>query len=207
MKNNKKGFTLTEILVVIVIIAIVLAIAIPSIIAIRRRINERLLETKKSQILVAAELYGKDKGVSSDTIISLYRLLGENYINADVEESDSRCSGKASNTEYGCVLSPVDDSVLNDVQILIKVSGSSLIAIWDGDFGSTSSSALVAEIKEKLHCTNVTESSPCLFSGTNPNNYLYDNGIMWRLLGVYKIDGVEVVKMITDDTIVWRIEA
>ena len=38
--NKKAGFTLTEILIVIVIIGIILAIAIPSIIAIRKRINE-----------------------------------------------------------------------------------------------------------------------------------------------------------------------
>ena len=40
----------------------------------------------------------------------------------------------------------------------------------------------------------------------DPNNYLYYSGIMWRVIGVYKIDGKEVAKMITDDTVVWEIE-
>ena len=39
---NKKGFTLTELLVVIALIAIIVVIAIPSIISINKKINQRV---------------------------------------------------------------------------------------------------------------------------------------------------------------------
>lgn len=203
--NNKKGFTLTEILIVIVIIGIILTIAIPSVVAIRKRINERLFEAKKDEILVAAELYGRDKGLTTDTIIYVYTLIDTGYINSEIDANDSNCKGE--HTEKGCVLNPVDDSSLNNEKILIKKTGKTIIAIWNGKEGSSSSEELVDSIKDKLHCEEITESNPCLFEGTNPDNYLYYSGIMWRIIGIYKIDGKEVVKMITDDNVVWETNA
>lgn len=204
-KNKKAGFTLTEILIVIVIIGVVLAIAIPSIIAIRKRINERLLENKKDIILVAAELYGRDKGFNTDTIIYVYTLIEAGYVDADIDSNNSNCNGE--HTEKGCVINPVDDSSLNNERILIKKNGNGVIAIWNGNEGSSTDKELVEAIKDKLNCEVVTESEPCLFTGENPDNYLYYSGIMWRVMGVYKIDGKEVVKMVTDDNVIWEINA
>lgn len=203
--NNKSGFTLTEILIVIVIIGIILAIAIPSIIAIRKRINERLFEAKKEQILVAAELYGKDKGITTDTIIYVYTLIESKYLKSEIDQNDSNCSGE--HTENGCILNPVDDSSLNNKRILIKKNGKTTIAIWEGKEGSSTSEELIGAIKDKLQCEEITESKPCLFTGNNPDNYLYYSGVMWRILGIYKIDGKEVVKMVTDDNVIWETNA
>ena len=72
MIKKKSGFTLTEVLMVIVIIGIILAISIPSVVYIRKRINERLYENKKQMILIAAENYGRDKGYTSDQIIYVH---------------------------------------------------------------------------------------------------------------------------------------
>ena len=77
--KNKKGFTLVEMLVVIALIGVVIAIAIPSITLVRKRINIRLLNEKKDEILVAAQLYGSDKKFEQDTIIKVYELLDEKY--------------------------------------------------------------------------------------------------------------------------------
>ena len=44
---NKKGFTLTELMAVIVIIAIIILIAVPSIMAINKNMNKRVYEKKK----------------------------------------------------------------------------------------------------------------------------------------------------------------
>ena len=65
--KKKKGFTLTEILVVIVLIGVIMAIAIPSVVEVRKRINKRLLSEKKQEILVAAQLYGNDRKLTTDT--------------------------------------------------------------------------------------------------------------------------------------------
>lgn len=204
-KKNKSGFTLTEVLIVIVIIGIVLSIAIPSIVTIRKRINERLFEGKKDIILVAAELYGRDKNITSDTIIYVYTLVEAGYIDADIMQNDTNCQG--SHTDDGCVINPIDDTSLNNETILIKRTGKTIIAIWNGKEGSSTSGELVDEIKDKLHCKEITETEPCLFTGPNPDNYLYYSGVMWRIMGVYKIDGKEVVKMVTDDNIIWDTSA
>ncbi len=203
--RNKKGFTLTEILIVIVIIGIVLAISIPSIIAIRNRINERLLQSKIDTILVAAELYGRDKGFTQDTIIHVYTLVESNYIEEDTKQNTTNCTGD--HTSDGCVLNPVDDTSLNDKPILIKRKGNSYVAIWDGKEGSSSEKELVKDVKERLECTEATPEKPCLYPKDSVNNYLYYSGIMWRILGVYNIDGIEVVKMITDDNVVWELKS
>lgn len=201
MDKKKSGFTLTEVLIVIVIIGIILAIAIPSIVAIRKRINERLLDNKKQLILVAAENYGRDKNFIQDTTIYVYTLIDSKYINAEVDKGHGGCTG--GHSDNGCVLNPVDDSSLNEERILIKVTGNSVIAIWNGEEGSTTDKDLVDSVKDDLKCGTITESEPCLYTGDNPNNYLYYSGIMWRIIGIYKIDGKEVLKMVTDDNVVW----
>lgn len=201
MDKKKSGFTLTEVLIVIVIIGIILAIAIPSIVAIRKRINERLLENKKQLILVAAENYGRDKNFIQDKVIHVYDLINDKYINAEVDRGVGYCVD--GHTENGCVLNPVDNSSLNEEGILIKVTGNSVIAIWNGEVGSTTDKDLIDSVKDTLKCTAITESEPCLYKGNNPNNYLYYSGIMWRIIGIYKIDGKEVLKMVTDDNVVW----
>lgn len=199
--ENKKGFTLTEVLIVIVLIGIVISIAIPSITSVRRRMNERLLEEKKQEILIAAELYGKDKEISTDTTIYVYTLLNEQYINKDLEYNEDNCKGD--NTEKGCVINPVDDSLLNNTKIIIRKVDNSVIAVWNGEEASTSNENIVESVKTKLGCSTVDINNPCLYEGSNPDNYLYYSGIMWRIIGVYNIDDKEVVKMITNDNVVW----
>lgn len=196
---KKNGFTLAEVLVVIVLISVLVAIVVPSIIAINNRINRRLLESKKDIILAAAELYGRDnpqRFVRNEILITVGELVEEDYIKEDTPENGKNCLDS-----YGCVIDPVAKTSLNGVNILIKKEINSIIAIWDGTLGSSSSKDLVDTVINQLSCGTITESSPCLYVGREPNNYLWYSGIMWRILGVYKIDGVLVVKMITDDNV------
>lgn len=59
MKNNK-GFTLVELLAVIVIISLLMIIAVPSSIAISNKINEKLLTEKLKMTEKAAILWAQD---------------------------------------------------------------------------------------------------------------------------------------------------
>ena len=202
MKRNKKGFTLTELLVVIVIIGIVLTIAIPSVTIIRKRINSRLFEEKKELILVAAELYGKDKGLTSDSIVTIDRLLETNYINPDLKQGEKGCTAT-----YGCIIDPTTNDIINNTEVLLKKNNSDVVAVWNGTIASTTSKELIDTIKEKLTCpSTIPASTPCLYPADATDNYIYINGIMWRIVGIYNIDGTEVVKLITDDTITWEAE-
>ncbi len=113
--KNKKGFTLTEILLVIVIIGIILSIAIPTAILISKSIKERSYDSKMDSIIVAAELYGKNNkdvfGESEVIQISVETLLANGYVDED----------EACERTFGCVLDPRDDSIMNDDPITIKI--------------------------------------------------------------------------------------
>ena len=210
--KKKKGFTLTEILVVIVLIGVIMAIAIPSVVEVRKRINKRLLSEKKQEILVAAQLYGNDRKLTTDTYINVYTLL-EDYIKRDVDPNNTNCKG--SNTTNGCIINPVDDTSMNNDRILIRVNGKSLVAVWDDGsvIGGLEPSNLVEIVKSNLNCTEQNkkvDEGKCVYgldNTTDPNNYLSYSGIMWRVLGVYKIDNKEVAKLISNDNVVWEISA
>lgn len=217
--KNKKGFTITEILVVIAVIGLILAIAIPSIVGIRKKSNERLLESKKDIILVAAELYAKDKGWTKDTEMYVYQLVDEGYITPDIKNGSDNCSGE--NTLNGCVSDPTNPSGnLNNERIVVKINEDNHIAIWDGTVGTTTDEDLIDEVMDRLGCTEDTvRDGECFYCvrpdtskgettdnmcTTDPDNYLYYSGIMWRVMGIYEIDGKLVAKMITEDTIIWN---
>lgn len=57
MKNNKKGFTLVELVVVIAILAILAAIAIPAVISIVNSAQETSMETEAATIDLACKSY------------------------------------------------------------------------------------------------------------------------------------------------------
>lgn len=58
--KNKKGFTLVELLGVIVIMALLVAIAVPSTISISNRLKVKMYCSKIDSIETAAQLYGED---------------------------------------------------------------------------------------------------------------------------------------------------
>ena len=57
---NKSGFTLVEILSVIVLISLLLGLGIPGIIKLKVNMNKRSYATKKSEIEQAAVIWGND---------------------------------------------------------------------------------------------------------------------------------------------------
>ena len=58
--NNKKGFTLVELLGVIIILGLVITISFTSINAVKKNSLKKLVETKENAIVQAAILYGQD---------------------------------------------------------------------------------------------------------------------------------------------------
>ena len=70
MKNNKKGFTLTEIIAVILVIALILLVAIPAIYSHVRKGREKINESNMTALeLAAREYYSENRGDKMDNII------------------------------------------------------------------------------------------------------------------------------------------
>ena len=59
-KNNKHGFTLVEIIVVLVILAILAAILIPSMVGYIKKANEKKDLTEARNVLLACQTYGTE---------------------------------------------------------------------------------------------------------------------------------------------------
>ena len=76
---NKKGFTLVEILVVIVVLGLIIGIAVPNINKSNRKAKERILLTKIHNIEKAAVLYGQDNRGNFDKTNSTYQNTTHEY--------------------------------------------------------------------------------------------------------------------------------
>ena len=135
---NKKGFTLVEVLTVIVLLSLILGIAVPNITKASKKAKERTLLTKVKNIEKAAVLYGQDHREDFNKsggcyiesnhydecmkIITVDDLIKEDtnekkYINAD--------------DESGNIINPTDkDKTLNNCQIQIYKKYGKIYAVY-----------------------------------------------------------------------------
>ena len=81
--KNKKGFTLVELMAVIVVLAIVIAIAVPTYGKIKRSIDRKNYENKVSLIKVAATKFAEDTNITATFV---KELIEQGYLQADDEE-------------------------------------------------------------------------------------------------------------------------
>ncbi len=66
-KKNEEGFTIAELLIVIVVLGILAAIAIPSFTGLQKRARRAELESNGRAIVLALEMYKIEKGKYPDT--------------------------------------------------------------------------------------------------------------------------------------------
>jgi type IV pilus assembly protein PilA len=86
MKLNKKGFTLVELLAVIVILLAISVVAIPSISAGIERSKTNTDEKKKTILTTYGEIYLNEH--PSASCVTINTLLNEKYITADEAKSE-----------------------------------------------------------------------------------------------------------------------
>ncbi len=83
--KNKKGFTLVELMAVIVVLAIVIAIAIPTYSKIKNTIDIKNYANKKELIKIAATKFAEDTNI---TAIFVKELVENGYLEADDEDGN-----------------------------------------------------------------------------------------------------------------------
>ncbi len=99
--KNKKGFTLVELLAVIVLLGVLIAIAVPSVLGISKKIKENMYEAKVKTVEVAAEAWIDDNKNSCKTLKdkNIEFLISAGYLKADDKD--------------GKIRNPVDNSEMN----------------------------------------------------------------------------------------------
>ena len=83
-KKNEEGFTIAELLIVIVVLGILAAIAIPSFTGLQKRARRAELESNGRAIVLALEMYKIEEGKYPDTVDQIDDLTGslslQNYL-------------------------------------------------------------------------------------------------------------------------------
>ena len=118
MKN--KGFTLVEILAVIVILALLLTVAVPSIIGISNKIKTDMYCSKVNDIKSAGKIYGEDyidelnNGDITRTVCDL--------INNAVykKEGDKPCHCENNSVTDACVTNPINGDSMDTFSVTIS---------------------------------------------------------------------------------------
>lgn len=187
MREDKKGFTLIELVIVIAIIALLTVIAVPSILLVSKKLNNKAYDTRVKLILAAAEMYADENYaiLFSDgnikTSIKVIDLV-PTYV-----ESDETTYDELTGDPVYKVIDPRDKSSMNERIIWLTRKNSKIIATLEEDSviggGNTSGGGttttpedafdfssgniiMVAYLDDKLHSTTtgVTFPTPAVAS-------------------------------------------
>lgn len=118
--KNKKGFTLVELLAVIVVLAILISIAVPSTMAISNKLKENMYCKKIDSIETAAKLYGEDRKDSFDENYEVENT-DESYISKTITVLDLVNTGylKKDNNTEPFITDPRDSSSMDEVSFIV----------------------------------------------------------------------------------------
>lgn len=120
MIDMKKGFTLVELLIVIVLIGIISLIIVPNVIETRKKLLEESLETKYKNIESAAIDWAMDNltslSLSIDSENNNYTIC--NYVSVDTLISRGYIAGD--NEDKTILKNPVNDEELNNLNVCVR---------------------------------------------------------------------------------------
>ena len=130
---KKNGFTLVELLAVIVIMALLLTVAVPAVIGVSTRIRANMYCTKVEDIESAAKIYGEnykdliEEKSDKKLTITVYNLIENNLY----KKEDKDCDKNASNTN--CVLDPRNSNPMDKQEIELSIKDKRIAAKYKGD--------------------------------------------------------------------------
>ena len=130
---SKKGFTLVELLAVIVMLGIIALIAVPAIMGITGAVKNNMYEKKLEMIEESGVLYGES--IRKSIINSSRRYNNYPCINVKVSDLVPKYLDKDNNNECGsetagCIVDPNDDSkFLDNVNVVIYYKNKRINAV------------------------------------------------------------------------------
>lgn len=119
----KKGFTLIELIAVIALIALITVLVSFAVSKSNQNIRQKEYENKLTLIETASVLYAQDNIDTYPQTITVEDLLTNEYLEADSKENENSCT-----SESGCLINPISNYIMNDIQILISKVGTKISA-------------------------------------------------------------------------------
>ncbi len=134
----KKGFTLVELLAVIVLLGVIMGIAFTAVGSIQKGVKKKMLDEKITMIEEAAELYGDE--IRNDILAASrhYYENGASYqcTSVDVKflvdnklltKDDENC------TTGKCIINPLDNTYMDNMTVIIYLRNRRIKAILKQD--------------------------------------------------------------------------
>ena len=129
---NKKGFTLVELMAVIVIISIIALVGVTSITGVRKQLDKKLFEEKLNSAIASAEKWGEDNKDMLTTNKTIGQLIANGYYESEEAVNPNlynyrKCSNSKT-SQYGykdgevfknIVTNNVDSLIVNEISIKI----------------------------------------------------------------------------------------
>lgn len=129
---NKKGFTLVELMAVIVIISIIALVGVTSITGVRKQMDKKLFEEKLTSAIASAEKWGEDNKDMLPTTKTIGQLIVSNYYESEEAVNPKlynyKCDGEDNKDPIGyldgelcknIVTNNVDSLIVNEISIKI----------------------------------------------------------------------------------------
>ena len=195
MKNKVKGFTLVELLAVIVILAVILIIAVPKITDTIKNSKIASFESSAKTIAAQAEKKKMENEILEDT----------GSINcSDIVKLNDTDYGNCSITFDGntAKVSLVGSGKFEGLQIINGTKDNAAAIETTGDSSTKKGVDFIKELynDEKKRTANglerdTTSDNNIRYVGANPNNYVEFNGETWRIIGVFGSN----LKLVRDD--------
>ena len=203
IKNNKKAFTLIEMLGVIVIMGLILIVVFPTMIKMIHGNDEEELAKYYTIVEEAAHVYAAkltdDLGTSKYTgcsEITLEDLITEGYI-TEFKDSNVTCT-----TGTGNIKIRNNKGVISvNFQLSCSEGGEDVFISGtnDGDtcekyvMESQENLKVILESDKSIRKSNV--NNEVYLIGANPSNYIWYSGKLWRVVSYNSL--TEIVRMVT----------
>ncbi len=190
--KNKNGFTLVELLAVIVILAIILVIAVPKITDTIKNSKIASFESSAKTIAAQAEKKKMENEILEDTgsinCSDVVKLNDTDYGNCSITFDGNTAKvtlvGKGKFEGLSVINGTKENATAGEVTMPEYGKGTTYIkALYDND---------VLRAANGLKKDNTSDAN-VRYEGANPNNYVSFNDELWRIIGVFG-DNIKLVR-------------